>query len=132
MLDSHLSISGGEAAKTHPPPASSLDGPSPFTVTWVNYRASCPILFRFYPWWQCSFLEWDESDVIWGLFFQGNASVCQEVMEVDWIPTVGPVINLHSAKHICFNEEFLMLQQIIEAPILKKMSSVYYHFTRIF
>lgn len=32
---------------------------APLTVTWLNYRASCPILSRSDPWWQCNFLEWD-------------------------------------------------------------------------
>lgn len=37
---------------------------APFTVTWVIYRTSCPILFRSDQWWRCNFLELDESDVI--------------------------------------------------------------------
>lgn len=37
---------------------------APFTVTWVIYRTSCPILFRSDQWWRSNFLELDESDVI--------------------------------------------------------------------
>lgn len=54
---------------------------TPFTVTWVNYRASCPIIFRSGHSRKHYSLNGDASDVI----FQENMSVRQEVLEVDSI-----------------------------------------------
>lgn len=66
---------------------------TPLTVTWMNYNASCPILFRSDPWWCYNFLKRGESDVSRGFIFPGKNSLFAKTFW-RWAESVWKIVSL--------------------------------------